>query len=93
MKRFATAALLLVASLAAQAQAWVDAEVRKLDKPQGKVTLRHGEIRNLELPAMTMVFRVQDPKMLDKLVEGAKVRFAAEKVDGQFTVLRIEPAR
>ncbi len=67
-----------------------DGEVKKIDKAQGKVTLKHGEIKNLDMPAMTMVFRVKDAKMLDGLAEGAKVRFAAEKIDGQYTVTDIK---
>jgi Cu/Ag efflux protein CusF len=75
----------------AQAQT-TEAEVRKVDRAQGKVTLRHGEIKNLEMPPMTMVFRVADPKLLDGLAEGAKVRFDAEKINGQYTVVRLVPA-
>jgi Cu(I)/Ag(I) efflux system periplasmic protein CusF len=69
-----------------------EAEVRKIDRAQGKITLRHGEIKNLEMPPMTMVFRVADAKLLDGLAEGAKVRFDAEKINGQYTVVRIAPA-
>ena len=70
----------------------VDGEVRKVDKEAGKLTLKHGPIPNLEMPDMTMVFRVQEPAMLDRVKAGDKVRFAAEKVGGQYTVVRIEPA-
>jgi Cu/Ag efflux protein CusF len=70
-----------------------DGEVRKIDKEQGKVTLRHGPIANLEMPAMTMVFKVADPKLLDSLKEGDKVKFAADKVSGAITVTAIEPAK
>lgn len=66
-----------------------DGEVRKIDKAQSKVTLKHGEIKNLEMPPMTMVFRVKDPKMLDALTVGDKVRFSVEKIDGQYTVTTI----
>jgi len=85
-----TLATLLLAS-PARAQA-TEGEVRKIDRAQGKITLRHGEIKNLEMPPMTMVFRVADPKLLDGLTEGAKVRFDVEKVNGQYTVVRIAPA-
>jgi len=67
--------------------------VRKIDKEAGKVTIRHEPIRNLDMPAMTMVFRVKDPAMLDKLKPGDKINFAADKVDGNFTVMRFELAR
>ena len=70
-----------------------DAEVRKVDKAQGKVTLRHGPLENLAMPAMTMVFKVADPKMLDGLKEGDKVKFTAEKVNGAFTVTAMQPAK
>jgi len=70
-----------------------DGEVRKIDKEQGKVTLRHGPLANLEMPAMTMVFKAADPKLLDGLKEGDKVRFTAEKVNGTFTVVAIQVAK
>ena len=70
-----------------------DGEVRKIDKEQGKVTLKHGPIANLEMPGMTMVFKVADPKMLDSIKEGDKVRFAADRVNGAITVTVIEPAK
>lgn len=85
MTRWMLAALLSVAAAAASA-AGVDAEVRKVDAAQGRVTLKHAEIKNLDMPPMTMVFRVRDPKLLDGLAAGDKVEFEAEKIDGQYTV-------
>lgn len=70
----------------------VEGEVRRVDREQGKVTLRHGPIPNLEMDGMSMVFRVADPKMLDALKTGDKVRFTADKVQGVFTVTSIQPA-
>lgn len=70
-----------------------DGEVRKVDKEQGKLTLKHGPIANLDMPGMTMVFKVADPKMLDKLKPGDKVKFAASNLDGVVTVTAIEPAQ
>ena len=67
-----------------------DGEVRKVDKSAGKLTIRHGEIRNLEMPAMTMVFRVKDSAMLDSLKEGDKIKFTADKVNGVYTVTDVE---
>jgi len=67
-----------------------DGEVRKVDKEQGKVTLRHGPIANLDMPAMTMVFKVADASMLDTVKEGDKVRFAADKVNGTITVTTLQ---
>jgi len=70
-----------------------DGEVRKIDKELGKLTLRHGPMPNLDMPAMTMVFRTADPKLLDGLKEGDKVKFDAEKVNGAFTVTAIQVVR
>lgn len=78
-------------AIAAAAQS--EGEVRKIDKAQGKLTLRHGPLENLSMPAMTMVFKVADPKMLDALKEGDKVKFTADKVNGAFTVMAIQPAQ
>lgn len=69
-----------------------EGEVRRIDKAQGKLTLRHGPIANLEMPGMTMVFRVADPKLLDAVKDGDKVRFTAERLNGAFTVTAIERA-
>ncbi|HEY3179575.1 MAG TPA: copper-binding protein [Casimicrobiaceae bacterium] len=71
----------------------INGEVRKVDKDAGKITLKHDPIPNLEMPGMTMAFRVQEPSMLDKIKQGDKVRFAADKVGGALTVTRIEPAK
>jgi Cu/Ag efflux protein CusF len=70
-----------------------EGEVRKIDKEQGKVTLRHGPIANLDMPGMTMVFKVADSKLLDSVKEGDRVRFAAERVDGSLTVTAIQATR
>ena len=70
-----------------------DAEVRKVDKDAAKITLKHGEIKSLDMPAMTMVFQVKDKAMLDQVKAGDKVRFAAEKQGGAMTITRIEVAR
>ena len=80
------------AAPAASAAATAEGEVRKVDKPAGKLTLRHGRIENLDMPGMTMVFRVADPSMLDGLKEGDRVRFAADRVNGALTVTRVAPA-
>lgn len=77
----------------AQANTMVNAEVRKVDKDQGKLTLAHDPIPNLEMPRMTMMFHVKDPAMLDKVKPGDKVRFAADRVEGQLTVTALEPAK
>jgi Cu/Ag efflux protein CusF len=77
----------------ALAQAMTDAEVKKVDAANGKLTLKHGEIRNLDMPPMTMVFAVKDPAVLSNLRVGDKVKFQAEKVGGKFTVTAIELAK
>lgn len=96
-RRFITPLALGLAtlSLAAFAQAplpVVDAEVRKIDTEQQKITLRHGEIPNLDMSPMTMVFRVKSPELLTQVQAGDKVRFTADKVDGALTVMTLEPA-
>lgn len=88
MKRLTLAALLALATGLAAAQS-VDAEVRKVDAAQGKLTLRHGEIRKLEMPPMTMVFRVADKAMLEGLKPGDKVKVEVDKIDGQYTVTQL----
>jgi len=70
-----------------------DAEVRKVDLDAKKITLKHGEIRNLDMPPMTMVFQVSDPALLGKVKAGDKVKFSADKINGAYTVTAIELAR
>ncbi|WP_238136872.1 copper-binding protein [Variovorax sp. JS1663] len=70
-----------------------DGEVRKVDKDNGKITLKHGPLKNLDMPGMTMVFQAGEPSMLDQVQAGDRIRFLAEKVGGKFTLVRIEPAR
>jgi len=68
---------------------WADAEVRRIDTAAGKVSLRHGEIKNLDMPPMTMVFQVRDPASLATLAVGDQVQFTADKLQGAYTVLQI----
>jgi uncharacterized cupredoxin-like copper-binding protein/Cu/Ag efflux protein CusF len=67
----------------------VEAEVRKVDKDQAKLTLKHGELKSLDMPPMTMVFRVKDPAILETLTVGDKIKFRAEKINGAFTVTQV----
>ena len=67
-------------------------EIVKIDRPAARVTLRHGEIKNLDMPPMTMVFRVREARMLDGVAVGDRVRFVVEKVDGNFTVTSLVKA-
>lgn len=92
MKRILS--LILAAGLsatAAFAQDMTDAEVRKVDKDAGKLTLKHGEIKNLDMPGMTMVFGVKDKALLDKLKTGDRIQFKAVKEEGKFLVTEIVP--
>ena len=91
--RAAALTMALVTTVAGATEtALADGEVRRIDRAQGKVTIKHGEIRNLEMPPMTMVFRAKDPAALDRLKVGDKIRFAADQIDGAYTVTKIEPA-
>ena len=67
-----------------------DGEVRKLDKEQGMVTLKHGDIKNLGMPGMTMIFHTTDKSMLDQIKQGDKVKFAADMVNNELMVTKIE---
>jgi Cu/Ag efflux protein CusF len=71
----------------------VDGEVTKIDTAQGKITLRHGPIKNLDMDSMTMVFRVQDPEMLKQVKVKDKVKFEADRVGGRLTVTKIQKAK
>lgn len=90
-KRIAT---IVLAATLLSVPSWADgnmvkAEVVKVDKPAGKVTLKHGPIKNLDMDSMTMVFRVADPSMLDKVKAGDKIEFEADRVNGAITVTKI----
>jgi Cu/Ag efflux protein CusF len=74
-------------------EAMTEGEVRKVDLATRKITIKHGELRNLDMPAMTMVFQVKDTNMLDKVKAGDKVKFRAEKINGVFTVLEMETVK
>lgn len=90
------AMLALAAGLGSVAYAQVpmpDGEVRKVDKDNLKITLKHGEIKNLDMPGMTMVFNVKDGAMLDRVKAGDKVQFRAVSEAGKFTVTEIQPAK
>lgn len=83
-------ALSLCLSVGAWAQS-VDGEVKKIDLDAGKLTLKHGEIKSLDIPAMPqMSYRVTDPAWLKSLQVGDKVKFSADKVNGQYTVTALE---
>lgn len=81
------------APVSASASSTTDAKVRKVDPAASKITLQHGEIKNLGMAAMTMVFRVKDPSLLDKVKVGDQVRFTADRINGVLTVLSIDPVK
>lgn len=78
---------------AAQASDMTDAEVRKVDAEAGKITLKHSEIKSLDMPAMTMVFNVRDKAMLEKVKAGDKVKFKVVNDAGKFTVTDLQVLR
>jgi Cu(I)/Ag(I) efflux system protein CusF len=89
----AALAATLFAALPALADDMTEGVIRKVNKDAGKLTIKHGEIKHLDMPAMTMVFQVKEPAMLDQVKEGDKVRFAVESKGGAMTVTKIEPAK
>ena len=91
---FATASLLALLAITPARAQMVQGTVTKLDESAGKITLKHGPIKKFEMDeGMTMVFRAQDPAMLKQVKVGDKVKFDADKIDGQFTVTKIEKAK
>ncbi len=75
------------------AASMTDGEVRKIDKDTSKITIKHGEIKHLEMPGMTMVFNAKDKTLLDKVQVGDKVRFMVVSEGGKMVVTAIEPAK
>ena len=83
---------LTLATLNAHAQTdapKVDGEIRKIDAGAGKLTIRHGDIPNLQMPGMTMVFKAS-PDIVGRLREGEKIRVTADRVEGALTVTSVE---
>ena len=93
MNHALTALLLGLAAVSAGAADLTDGEVRKVDKEARKITLKHGEIKNLDMPGMTMVFQVDNPALLDKVKAGDKVKFSAAKTGGAYVVTALEAAK
>jgi len=95
-RRLASLALLALALLPlsswSQSDEKVAGEVRKVDRNNQKITIKHGEIKSLDMPPMTMVFTVKDPVLLDAAKPGDKVRFWVAREDGKFVVTAIETA-
>jgi Cu(I)/Ag(I) efflux system protein CusF len=94
-----TASILALSSvvlpqMSAAQSAMVNGQVTKIDESAGKITLKHGPIKKLEMEdGMTMVFRVQDPAMLKQVKVGDRVKFDADRVNGQITITKIEKSK
>jgi Cu(I)/Ag(I) efflux system periplasmic protein CusF len=74
--------------------ATIDGQVTKVDASAQKITIKHGPIKKFDMDdGMTMVFRAQDPAMLKAVKPGDKIKFDADKINGQFTVTKIEKAK
>ncbi|MBB5538234.1 copper-binding protein [Rhizobium giardinii] len=86
----ATTLVAIAVASGAFAAEFTKGTVKKVDAKAKKVTLIHEELKSLEMPAMTMVFRVKDDAMLAKLKEGASIEFVAERVEGKLTVTEIK---
>ncbi|HRY01616.1 MAG: copper-binding protein [Hyphomicrobiales bacterium] len=89
------ASIVLATSVAAVAQStpFVAGKIVKVDTSAGKITIDHQPIPNLDMGAMTMVYRAADPALLKAVKAGEKVRFKADSVNGQLTVTAIEKAK
>ena len=77
----------------AAAKDLADGEVRRIDKANGKITLKHGEIKSVNMGPMTMAFTVKPPALLDNVAVGDKVKFAVEEVKGDYVVTSIQKAK
>ncbi len=97
VRLFAALAILLSLAFSVQAQEGplplTDGVIKKLDLAAGKVTIAHGDIANLNMPAMTMSFKARTPALLKPWKEGDKIRFRAADVKGVLTVTSIEAAK
>jgi Cu/Ag efflux protein CusF len=86
--------LSLAVAPGASAQSLIDGTITKVDTSAGKITIKHGPIKKFDMDdGMTMVFRAQDPAMLQAVRAGDKVKFDAENVNGQFVVTKIEKGK
>ena len=92
MKRSTMALVLALGATAALAQL-AEGEIRKVDKNAKKITIKHGEIKSIDMPPMTMVFQVKDAALLDKVKAGDRVKFQAEKQGDTYVVTVIEAKR
>lgn len=72
---------------------WSDGVVRTVHKQDGQMTIAHGPLANLGMGKMTMTFRVKSPAMFEGIKEGSKIRFVAENVNGELTIVALEAAK
>ncbi|MFA7306397.1 MAG: copper-binding protein [Hyphomicrobium sp.] len=99
MRRSPQALILALAALAITGMAhaadlpMINGEVKKVDESASKMTIKHEAITNLDMGAMTMVFKANDPALLKQVKPGDKVKFSADKVNGQITVMSIEKSQ
>lgn len=87
------AGVVFVVSAIAQGAPMVSGTVETVDQAEGKITIDHGPIPNLNMEGMTMSFRAQDGAMLKQIKQGDKVQFTADRVNGQVTITKIEKVR
>jgi Cu/Ag efflux protein CusF len=88
-----TGICLMTAAALAQAET-VNGQVTKVDESAGKITIKHGPIKKLDMDeGMTMAWRAQDPAMLKQVKAGDKIKFEPDRVNGQFTVIKLEKAK
>ncbi|MGO8117706.1 copper-binding protein [Rhizobium leguminosarum] len=91
MIKLSVAALLSAsAAFGAFAQEFTKGVVNKIDAKANKVTIKHEDLKNLDMPAMTMVFRVEEPALLERLKKGSNIEFVAERVNGKLTVTEVK---
>jgi Cu(I)/Ag(I) efflux system periplasmic protein CusF len=89
-----TLAMAAMAAMAGQAYAeMAEGEVRRLDTANAKVTIRHGEIKRLDMPPMTMVFVAKPASLLNNLSVGDKILFTAIEEGSQYVVTKIEKVK
>jgi Cu/Ag efflux protein CusF len=90
VKTLALALVALPLALPALAADYTKGTVQKVDTKAKKLTIRHEELANLDMPAMTMVFVVADPAMLETAKEGQAIEFVAERIRGKLTVVKMK---
>jgi Cu/Ag efflux protein CusF len=84
----------LVTGVALAQRSMIDGQVTKIDQAAGKITIRHGPLKQFGMDAeMTMVYRADDPALFKNIKVGDKIKFAADRLNGQFAVIKIERAQ